>query len=70
MDTKERLRKLRKARGITAKKMAEALGLKTVGAYYKKECGMNKITVEEAKIIASVLGVSMDETFAGEKHGK
>ncbi len=63
MDNKNRLRYLRKQRGISAKTMADALGLQTVGAYYKKETGRNKITIEEAKVIASIVGSTIEEVF-------
>lgn len=58
-----KLRELRKSKNVPVKKLANALGLKTAGAYYKKEYGMSKITIEEAKIIAEVLEASLDEIF-------
>lgn len=59
----ERLRDLRKSKGISAKDMADLLGLATKAAYYKKESGMTRFTLHEARIIAHRLGTSIDELF-------
>ncbi len=57
------LREIRNEKGITAREMADALGLKTDAAYYKKESGLIKISLEEAKIIADKLEMSIDKIF-------
>lgn len=59
----QRLRDLRKSKGISAKDMADLLGLVTKAAYYKKESGMTRFTLHEARIIAHRLGTSIDELF-------
>nr|WP_083762067.1 helix-turn-helix transcriptional regulator [Syntrophothermus lipocalidus] len=59
----QRLRDLRKSKGISAKHMADLLGLVTKAAYYKKESGMTRFTLHEARIIAQRLGTSIDELF-------
>lgn len=61
----EELRKRRLDLGINAVDMAAALGLKTQGAYYKKETGAVKIDVSEGAIIAKMLKCSMDDLFFG-----
>lgn len=59
----DNLRTIRKNLNVSAEEMAELLGLKTKGAYYKKENGDSKISIEEAKIIAVKLGKSIEEIF-------
>ena len=51
----ENLRKIRQEKGIKAKEIAEKLGLKTEGAYYKKETGTVPFTLEEGKVVADIL---------------
>lgn len=58
-----KLRNIRNSQGISAKEMAELLGLKTEAAYYKKENGAIKFSVSEAKIIADRLGMKIEEIF-------
>lgn len=43
--------------------MAKELGLKTKSAYSKKETGRTPITINEAVIIARVLGTSVSAIF-------
>ena len=59
----EKLRSLRIAQGLTQDQMSRVLGLKTKAAYTKKELGYNSITVEEGKLLADRLGVSVDDLF-------
>lgn len=59
----ERLRELRREKNIKAKEMAEKMGLKTEGAYYKKETGTVPFTLEESKIVADILNMPMEEIF-------
>lgn len=59
----EILRKKRKQKKVSAKEMASLLGLKTPGAYYKKETGLVPTTTEEAEIIAKRLDATVDEIF-------
>lgn len=59
----KRLRKIRNELNITAREMANLLGLKTENAYYKKESGQIKISVEEAKIIAGRIGRPIEDVF-------
>ena len=59
----ENLRKLRQEKNIKAKNIAEKLGLKTEGAYYKKETGSVPFTLEEGKIVADILQMPIEEIF-------
>lgn len=59
----EKLRKLRQDKNIKAKQIAEKLGLKTEGAYYKKETGSVPFTLEEGKIVADILQMPIEEIF-------
>ena len=59
----EKLRKVRQEKNIKAKEIAEKLGLKTEGAYYKKETGNVPFTLEEGKIISDMLNMPIEEIF-------
>lgn len=59
----EKLRKIRQEKNVKAKEIAEKLGLKTEGAYYKKETGSVTFTLEEGKIIADMFNMPIEEIF-------
>lgn len=59
----ERLRQIRKEKRITCEEMAEELGLQTKAAYNKKEHGKVKFTLQEAKKISEIFGMSIEEIF-------
>lgn len=59
----ERLRELRKEKGLTCEAMAEALGLETKSAYSKKENGNTKFSLDDAKKVSSILGKSIEDIF-------
>ncbi len=59
----EKLRKIRQEKNIKAKDIAEKMGLKTEGAYYKKETGTVPFTLEEGKIVADILEMPIEEIF-------
>lgn len=59
----ERLRKIRQEKNIKAKEIAEKLGLKTEGAYYKKETGSVPFTLVEGKIIADIFKMPIEDIF-------
>lgn len=61
------LREIRNRKGITAREMADVLGLKTEAAYYKKESGLIKISLEEAKIISKKLKMPIEDIFFGQQ---
>lgn len=58
----DKLRKARKAAGLTQAQMGQRLGL-TMAGYRQKESGERKISVEEANAIANILHVSLDDIF-------
>lgn len=59
----EKLRKLRQQKNIKAKDIAEKMGLKTEGAYYKKETGNVPFTLNEGKIISDLFGMPIEDIF-------
>lgn len=59
----EKLRKTRQEKNIKAKDIADKLGLKTEGAYYKKETGTVPFTLEEGKIVADMFKMPIEEIF-------
>lgn len=59
----ENLRKIRQKSDIKVKQIAEKLGLKTEGAYYKKETGSVPFTLEEGKIIADLFNEPIEQIF-------
>lgn len=59
----ENLRKIRREKKINAKEIANRMGLKTEGAYYKKEAGNVPFTLEEGKIIADIFKMPIEEIF-------
>lgn len=63
----DRLRKIRQEKNIKAKEIAEKIGLKTEGAYYKKEAGNVPFTLEEGKIISEMIGQPIEDIFFTEE---
>ena len=59
----ERLRELRKEKGMTCEDMARLLGLDTKAAYSKKELGGTKFSLDDAKKVSRALGRSIDDIF-------
>ena len=59
----ERLRKIRKEKNISALEIARRIGLKTEGAYYKKETGDVPFTLNEGKIISDLLEMPIEDIF-------
>ena len=59
----ERLRKIRKEKNISALEIAKKIGLKTEGAYYKKETGDVPFTLTEGKIISDLLEMPIEDIF-------
>ena len=59
----ERLRQIREEKGLTCEQMAEQLGLQTKAGYNKKENGRTKFTLQEAKKVSEILGMSIDDIF-------
>lgn len=57
-----RLRALRTLKNVPAKKIAETLNI-TIDSYYLKERGKNRFALDEAKKIADILEMSIEEVF-------
>jgi DNA-binding XRE family transcriptional regulator len=57
----ELLKETRKQAGITQEAMAKKLGYKGKGSYCLLENGDVKCTVEQAKIIAETIGMSVEK---------
>lgn len=57
------LKSIRKNKNISVKSLKEVLGLVTNAAYYKKENGTVKFTLEEAKKISDYIGLTIEEIF-------
>ncbi|MGB9813488.1 MAG: helix-turn-helix transcriptional regulator [Thermovenabulum sp.] len=62
MRINERLKKIRKSKGITQTYIARKMG-KTCGWYSNIERGNRKLSAEDAKKIADILGVDIKEIF-------
>ena len=58
-----KLREVRNQKKISAKEMAKALELKTEAAYYKKESGLIRFSLDEAKIVSEKLGIPIEALF-------
>lgn len=56
-----KIRALRKSKGITQKFMADQLGYKYSSGYSQIEMGRRRVSLEQAKVIAKILNVSIDE---------
>jgi len=59
----EKLRTIRKAKGLTQEQMAKALGYKDKSGYWYLENGRISITIDKAKKISEILGTNIDEIF-------
>lgn len=59
----EKLRAIRNKERIPAKEMADLLNLKTEAAYYKKESGLTKFSLTEARRISERIGLPIEEIF-------
>ena len=57
------LKNIRRDKKIPVNVLANKIGLKTTAAYYKKENGNVKFTVDEAIIIAKELKESVENIF-------
>ena len=65
-----RLQELRTSRGETQRKMAGVMGLKTVGAYCKKELGYNPVTLKEAHKAALHFGTTIEAIFFADENSE
>lgn len=66
----EKLREIRNSRNISALDMATVLGLKTRAAYYKKESGDIRFSLEEASLISEYLNMRIEDIFFDDEVAK
>jgi DNA-binding XRE family transcriptional regulator len=59
----EKLRKIRNDLGISVSELRQLLGLQTDAAYYKKEKGLVKFSLEEALIISQRFEMGVEDIF-------
>lgn len=63
----EKLRVTRESNNVTCEQLSHILGLKTRGAYHKKENGLVPFTLSEAKLIADYFGECVEDIFFNEE---
>lgn len=59
----QKVRRLRIEKEIPLKEIVNALGLETPQAYYKKELGMNRFSLEDAAVISKLFSMQIEEIF-------
>lgn len=59
----QRLKEIRKRKGITQEEMAKKLGYKGKSGYCQLENGDTKMTLEQARKIAEILGETIEAIF-------
>lgn len=57
----ERLRNLRKKRGVSISFVSEILGYKHPSGYANIEYGINRMRLDQAKKVADIFNVTVDE---------
>lgn len=57
----DRLRELRKKRGVSISFVANKLGYKHTSGYANIEYGIRRLRLEQAKTVADLFGVTIDE---------
>lgn len=63
---RHKLRQLRLQRGVSQTYISKRLGYRYPSGYGNIEMGRNNLTLENAKIIAEILGVTVDELIEEE----
>jgi len=63
----KKLKQARKAKGLSQTFMAEKLGYTYPSGYANIETGRNKLSLENAKKIADILQMDVNELFFGEE---
>lgn len=65
-----KIKKLRKEKGISLEQMAHELGYESQNGYYYLEIGRSKISAEMLAQVAQILKVDINELFFEEKLAK
>ena len=66
----KKMKTLRIERGVPAQILTEVIGAETIATYYKKEKGMLRVSLEEAKKIADFYEMSIEEIFYAPKNAE
>jgi putative transcriptional regulator len=61
---------LRTSRNITANKLARELNLKTTNAYYKKENGQLRFSLQDARKLSKIFKMSIEDLFFSESENE
>ncbi len=59
----EKVKELRKEKGLSQEEVAKMLGLKTVYPYHRKESGRQSFTAEELMMLSSIYNVPCEKFF-------
>lgn len=60
----QKIRELRKKKGLTQTEISKALGYKSVQGYHYIEKGRSSIKADQLIIIASLLGVTVEDLYS------
>lgn len=59
----DKLKQIRSERNITVEQMMDVLSLETKAAYYKKESGSVKFSLDDAKKVSDYIGLPIENIF-------
>lgn len=59
----DKLKQIRTERNITVEQMMGVLSLETKAAYYKKESGSVKFSLDDAKKVSDYIGLPIEDIF-------
>lgn len=59
----ERIKYLRKKKGISIEKMSSLMGYNSYQGYYKKEVGLRKFSANDISKICFILNIKYDDIF-------
>jgi len=65
---RQKLRQLRLQKGVSQTHIAKQLGFKYASGYSNIEMGRNRMSLEQASVIAGILGVTVDDLKEEEKN--
>ncbi|MBT2680018.1 helix-turn-helix transcriptional regulator [Bacillus sp. ISL-35] len=63
----EKIKRLRKAKGLSFNQMAEKLGYESQNGYYYLETGRNKFSAEALAMVATIFNVPIEDLFFEDK---
>jgi len=58
-----KIRKIRKEKNISVEEIMKHLGINTFATYYRKETGIIKYSLDEAKLLSDLFEMSIEELF-------